>query len=301
MLRTSIINVVIFLAYQLFWLLAFYVGGEYVGRPFRGYVSLSWQSYIDIYFPLLTILYAFIAEICIYGIKTANHGRDDSGAEQRRLRGRAASLLPTVTVLIAALLAVLAAGLLAAGQCSIGLDDRRCANFDWRRDLTWLLPVWLAVYCGVTGFTRWAFRRDARTAPARLARQREQPHQRYMAELARVAIDADNGDVRAQVQLGYLYEVGEAVWAGRSWDTGDDSCRPNNLKAMHWYRKAADQGYAPAMYQVGHLYARGWALGRDVEQGRAWMEKAAALGDKDATQWLAEHREPEPPKRGDAG
>jgi hypothetical protein len=294
MLRTATTNILVFIGYHLVWLLSYYLGGEYVGRPMWGYVALDWGTYVEIDFPILTVIYGFFAEISIYGVRTVNHRRGDSEASQVWLPERAASLLPTVTLAIAAVLAWLAVGMVVRAHCSLSPNDIHCANFVWPGGLTWLLPVWIAVYGVVVSFMRWAIRSDSRTAPVRRAKLREQQRQGYVAALERAEIDANNGNVSAQVQLGYMYEAGEAVWAGSPWSGDDGSRRPNDIKAMNWYRKAADQGNAQAMYHVGHLWARGWARGQDIKQARAWMERAAALGDKDASQWLAEHREPDP-------
>lgn len=50
-------------------------------------------------------------------------------------------------------------------------------------------------------------------------------------------------------------------------------------KALAWYRKAADQGYAEAQHNVGALYENGWGVAQDVEQAKVWYQKAAVQGD----------------------
>jgi TPR repeat protein len=35
------------------------------------------------------------------------------------------------------------------------------------------------------------------------------------------------------------------------------------------------------------LYAKGWGVQQDLNEARAWMQKAAASGDEDARKWLA--------------
>jgi TPR repeat protein len=47
------------------------------------------------------------------------------------------------------------------------------------------------------------------------------------------------------------------------------------LHAMESYRKAADQGYAPAQADIGVLYENGWGVAKDIDQARVWYQKAA--------------------------
>ena len=44
---------------------------------------------------------------------------------------------------------------------------------------------------------------------------------------------------------------------------------------MKWYRKAADQGFAGAQYQIGLLYEKGRGVQQDIAQARTWYQKAA--------------------------
>lgn len=49
-------------------------------------------------------------------------------------------------------------------------------------------------------------------------------------------------------------------------------------EAMDWYRKAADQGYAPAETNLGLMYSNGQGTAADPETARKWISRAA---DKD--------------------
>jgi TPR repeat protein len=51
------------------------------------------------------------------------------------------------------------------------------------------------------------------------------------------------------------------------------------VKAMEWYRKAADQGLADGQYNVGVLYENGWGVTKDIDQAKVWYQKAADQGD----------------------
>ena len=45
-----------------------------------------------------------------------------------------------------------------------------------------------------------------------------------------------------------------------------------------WYRKAAEQGYAEAMFNLGFPYAKGEGLIKDLVEAHAWWNVASALG-----------------------
>src|ERR1051325_1625270 len=53
---------------------------------------------------------------------------------------------------------------------------------------------------------------------------------------------ADQGDVRAELNLGWLYNIGSGV-------------RQDYGEAARWWRKAADRGNAIAQTALGYLYA----------------------------------------------
>jgi|GEM_PF-2200155 len=60
-----------------------------------------------------------------------------------------------------------------------------------------------------------------------------------------------------------------------------ESGRPTTsqlAKARVLYRKAADEGLAPAMYQLARLYDQGRGVGRDHAQAAIWYRKAADNG-----------------------
>jgi TPR repeat protein len=76
---------------------------------------------------------------------------------------------------------------------------------------------------------------------------------------------ADQGDVPAEVQLGYYYHHGIGV-------------NVDYAEAMHWYRQAADQGDALAENQIGYLYEHGLGVGQDYAQALYWFRLAANQG-----------------------
>ncbi|MGE0652578.1 MAG: SPOR domain-containing protein [Alphaproteobacteria bacterium] len=80
---------------------------------------------------------------------------------------------------------------------------------------------------------------------------------------------AEQGDPRAQANLGVLYENGQGV-------------PQDDIEAAKWYRKAANQGDASAQFKLGGLYWQGKGVPRDGEQAFAWYLKAAEQGYADA-------------------
>jgi TPR repeat protein len=84
--------------------------------------------------------------------------------------------------------------------------------------------------------------------------------------IATLKRQADNGDAKAQFQLGRDYVRGDGV--------------PQDFaQAALWYRKAADQGLAEAQSSLGGAYRLGLGLPKDDAQAAFWLRKAANQGD----------------------
>lgn len=83
---------------------------------------------------------------------------------------------------------------------------------------------------------------------------------------------AELGDAEAQFHTATFYEVQE-----------------DYLKAVYWYEKSAEQGYAPAQEAFGELWQKGLGTGVKKEpdniKAREWYEKAAAQNNA-----LAQHK-----------
>ena len=56
----------------------------------------------------------------------------------------------------------------------------------------------------------------------------------------------------------------------------------DQAKAFYWYRKAAEQGISQAQSNIGLLYAQGKGIPEDLAKGFAWSSIAAAQGNKRA-------------------
>lgn len=86
-------------------------------------------------------------------------------------------------------------------------------------------------------------------------------------DLAGLRQQAEQGDARAQTELGYRYHTGEDV--ERDFEA-----------AVQWYLRAAEQGQADAQYNLGVAYAFGEGVERDLQQATAWYRRAAEQGHK---------------------
>ena len=69
-------------------------------------------------------------------------------------------------------------------------------------------------------------------------------------------------DPAEQYRLGGQYESAESCY-----------------HAVDWYRKSADQGYAPAQRALAYMFEQGMGVNQDMNQAFAWYRKAADGGD----------------------
>ena len=67
---------------------------------------------------------------------------------------------------------------------------------------------------------------------------------------------AEQGEVGAQVSLGFMYDKGEGV-------------AEDDVEALRWFRLAAEQGYAPAQSAVGFMYMHGEGVPEDAVTAHA--------------------------------
>lgn len=87
---------------------------------------------------------------------------------------------------------------------------------------------------------------------------------------------AASGDAKA------LYIVGDYFTGGVPGQSGNDLS-----KALSWYEKSAELGYAPAQYRVGSFYEKGMSGSRDLEAAKTWYQMAAEQGNVAAMHNLA--------------
>ncbi|VVM20369.1 hypothetical protein BSPWISOXPB_9059 [uncultured Gammaproteobacteria bacterium] len=57
-------------------------------------------------------------------------------------------------------------------------------------------------------------------------------------------------------------------------------------QAVYWYKKAAEQGYAGAQYNLGVMYANGEGALQDLSKAKYWIKKAYEGGNARAKEAL---------------
>ena len=76
---------------------------------------------------------------------------------------------------------------------------------------------------------------------------------------------AEQGDAKAQLELGSMYAKGQGVPV-------------DTQEAMKWYHKAAEQGHVLAQYNLADIYLNGRGVPRNTQEGMKWIRKAAGQG-----------------------
>jgi TPR repeat protein len=84
---------------------------------------------------------------------------------------------------------------------------------------------------------------------------------------------AEQGDAKAQYNLGVMYKKGMGV----AQDYG---------QAVKWYRRAAEQGYAEAQNNLGVMYGNGRGVVEDYVTAHMWGNIARANGNDSADELL---------------
>ena len=91
----------------------------------------------------------------------------------------------------------------------------------------------------------------------------------YAAALQEWRPLAEQGDIKAQYNLGVMYQNGYGV-------------PQDYAEALRWYRMAAEQGHADARYSLGVMYHNGYGVPQDDAEAVKWYRLAAEQGNADA-------------------
>ena len=62
----------------------------------------------------------------------------------------------------------------------------------------------------------------------------------------------------------------------------------DEVEAVNWYRKAAEQGHAQAQANLGWMFQYGLGVSKNRAEAINWYRKAAEQGDEDAISQLKE-------------
>jgi TPR repeat protein len=97
-------------------------------------------------------------------------------------------------------------------------------------------------------------------------------------EFARGDLVVSMGLWRKAAQAGY---APSQVWLGDLLDKAEE-----DVLAVEWYKKAADQGNAGGEYGLGQMYLKGEGIKQDLTQARQYIEKAATKNHVEAVKWM---------------
>ena len=76
---------------------------------------------------------------------------------------------------------------------------------------------------------------------------------------------AKDGNAKAQVYLGIMYDDGDGV-------------AQDQVQAVIWFQEAADQGFATGQSNLGNMYAKGRGVPQDYVEAMMWYRLAAEQG-----------------------
>ena len=118
------------------------------------------------------------------------------------------------------------------------------------------------------------------------------------SHIERLRNDALQGDAVAQFNLGVMARSSEQAhaWYRKAAEQGlapaqyqlaltylnGYGVEQSDEKAVDWYRKAAEQGNATAQYNLGYMYRNGFGLEQSDENAAIWYRKAAEQGNVQA-------------------
>ncbi len=129
-------------------------------------------------------------------------------------------------------------------------------------------------------------------------------------DLTAIRQNADNGDSKAQAEMGFSYQYGDGVtkdaqkaliWNLKSanqgnpmaqhnlavmYDEGVDIPRDKTL-AVKWYQKAAEQGHPRAQLNLGVMYWKGDGVEKNVKRGWDLLNHVRMTSPTDEEKWAA--------------
>ncbi len=102
----------------------------------------------------------------------------------------------------------------------------------------------------------------------------EEDHAQGQREFQRGDLMSSMTFSRKAAQAGY---APSQAWMGDILDKAEE-----DVEAVTWYQKAADQGNADGEFGLGQMYMKGEGVKKDEEQGRRYTERAAAKNHVEA-------------------
>jgi len=120
-------------------------------------------------------------------------------------------------------------------------------------------------------------------AACKEAKKSNPEEKRFAFQLAR----AQHAAKEYQAALGGYRELADDGYApamanlGSLYDVGT-GVSEDNAQAVKWFRKAAEAGQANAMFGLGLMYTKGEGVAKDYDESMKWFRKAAAKGEANA-------------------
>jgi len=169
------------------------------------------------------------------------------------------------------------------------------------------LPAFAWCECGLEKFTMKALFAALVLAAGLLCPCVEaQQYDAQRKEFVERKAKAEQGDARAQFQLGLHYYLGRGVekdfeeavkWYRKAAEQGNayaqfnlggryfdgEGQKKDFVEAVKWYRKAAEQGNAMAQFNLGECYADGEGVKKNFVEAYAWLNLAGAAEPEAAT------------------
>ena len=181
---------------------------------------------------------------------------------------------------------------------------------DSRSKRTLLAAVIMLVFvvAGMAGLTL-----IAEPVPDEIEPPAVEPRQDDSKSFEQCRKDAESGIPAAQYELSVRYALGSGVerdeakaaeWCqkaaaeypdaqfelGYKYYTGNQGVtQPDYAKALEWYKKAADSGYAEANYKIGVMYQYGEGVKQDDVKALEYFHKGVATGcriSKSKVDWM---------------
>lgn len=103
---------------------------------------------------------------------------------------------------------------------------------------------------------------------------------------------AAGGDAIAQHHLGVMYattrpqDLDEPLGLRDKINARAEQVKKNNVEAMFWLTRAAEQGHSESALTVGLMYDAGRGRRRNHAEAVKWIQKAANRGSDAACKWL---------------
>jgi len=146
------------------------------------------------------------------------------------------------------------------------IANARMNRADWLREIR--AVVFVLVYLTAIAF--------------RLAAQTPTPGAK---EIEKIRAEAEAGDAKSQYQLAIH------ILKFNPRDQFDEPTEQTRTEACKWWRKAAEQNFAPAQRELGTRYSNGGGVPLDAAEACKWWRKAAEQNDALAQFYLGSYLE----------